>query len=160
MLSYHPVPSSTASCSSVWYRWQKRGTKSTSTWQEANGGSTPLHGSIRIWATEINRDRKLYKHETNQLYQSTQRVPVSLCPPAPPLVSRKPRAGWYWWGAARFVTAPRPSGAQSPHWAHWGSQQDPNENHMSSMKKLKTTFRNVTATTHLWDIYVMWFFIP
>lgn len=53
---YHPVPSSTVSCRSVSYCWQKRGINITSTLQEAKGGSTPQQGFTKIYVTEIHID--------------------------------------------------------------------------------------------------------
>lgn len=53
---YHPVPSSTVSCRSVSYCWQKRGINITSTLQEAKGGSTPRQGFTKIYVTEIHID--------------------------------------------------------------------------------------------------------
>lgn len=76
-------------------------------------------------------------------------VPVCLGDPASPSASRRPQAGWCWWGAAWSVPAPQASGGQSSHWAYWVSLWDPN--HMISIKRSKSDLQECHS-----DKLLMW----
>ncbi len=85
----------------------------------------PQRSEQQSWGCNkcINIFHIICKHSVALLVHCA--VPAHLGGPASPPVSRRPPAGWCWWGAEWPEPDPRASWGQSRHWGHWASLWDP-----------------------------------